>query len=99
MRACSGNVAEWEERWQKLAEKITADAAKKRRNDGEENAEPPEPSETPAALEPPALKPAAAEPNRLRRRRSLRDHLGQAAPAGLVTVSRGGSRRVGWDAR
>jgi hypothetical protein len=62
VRACDGNVAEWEERWQKLAEKITADAARKRRNDGEENAEPLEPAEAPAALEPPALKPAAAQP-------------------------------------
>jgi hypothetical protein len=31
VRACDGNVAEWEERWQKLAEKITADAARCRR--------------------------------------------------------------------
>ena len=61
VRACGGNIAEWEERWQKLAEKITADAARKRRND-EENAEPLEPAEAPAALEPPALKPAAAQP-------------------------------------
>ena len=62
VRACSGNVAEWEERWQKIAEKITADAARKRRNDGEENAEPLEPADAPAALEPPTLKPAAAQP-------------------------------------
>jgi hypothetical protein len=62
VRACSGNVADWEERWQKLAEKTAADAARKRRNDGEENAEPLEPAETPAALEAPALKPAAAQP-------------------------------------
>ena len=62
VRACGGNVTEWEERWQKLAEKITADAAKKRRNDGEETAEPLEPAAAPAALEPPPLKPAAAPP-------------------------------------
>jgi hypothetical protein len=62
VRACDGNVAEWEERWQKLAEKITADAARKRRNDGEENAEPLEPADAPAALEPPTLTPAAAPP-------------------------------------
>jgi hypothetical protein len=56
VRACDGNVAEWEERWQKLAEKITADAARKRRNDGDEHAEPPEPADGPAAPEPPALR-------------------------------------------
>jgi hypothetical protein len=62
VRACDGNVAEWEERWQKVAEKITADAAKKRRNDGEETAEPLEPADAPAALESPH-KPAAAPPD------------------------------------
>ncbi len=63
VRACAGNVAEWEERWQKLAEEITADAARKRRNDGEENAEPLEPADAPAALEPPpTLKPTATQP-------------------------------------
>jgi hypothetical protein len=62
VRACDGNVAEWEERWQKLAEKLTADAARKRRTDGEEHAEPPEPADAPAALEPPPLKPAAPPP-------------------------------------
>ncbi|MGH3070119.1 MAG: hypothetical protein ACRDMI_16260 [Streptosporangiaceae bacterium] len=62
VRACEGNVAEWEDRWQTVAEKITADAAKKRRNDGEEPAEPLEPAAAPAALEPPPLKPAAALP-------------------------------------
>jgi hypothetical protein len=63
VRACGGDVAEWEERWQKLAEKITAEAARKRRNEGEENAEPPEPAEAPAALEPPPPKPAAPPPD------------------------------------
>ena len=48
VRACGGNVADWEERWQKLATKITADAAKKRRLEGEEDAEPLEPAELPA---------------------------------------------------
>jgi len=62
VRACGGSVAEWEERWQKIAEMITADAARKRKNDGEENAEPLEPADAPAALEPPTLKPAAAQP-------------------------------------
>ena len=61
VRACGGNVAEWEDRWQKLAEKITADATRKRRNDGEENDEPLEPADAPAALEPP-VKSAGAQP-------------------------------------
>ena len=61
VRACDGNVAEWEERWQNLAEKVTADAARKRRNDGDEHAEPLEPADAPAALEPPALKPAPVQ--------------------------------------
>jgi hypothetical protein len=59
VRACEGNVAEWEERWQKLAAKIAADTAKKRRPDGDEEAEP---ADAPAAPEPPALKPATAPP-------------------------------------
>jgi hypothetical protein len=63
VRACDGNVAEWEERWQKLAEKITADTAKKRRSEGEENAEPVEPAEAPAALEPPSRTPATPPPD------------------------------------
>ncbi len=62
VRACGGNVAEWEERWQKIAEKITADAARKRRADGEDQAEPPEPADTALAAEPPARKPAATPP-------------------------------------
>jgi hypothetical protein len=60
VRSCGGNVAEWEERWQKLADRLTAEAARKRRNDGEENAEPVEPTDAPAALEPPM--PATAPP-------------------------------------
>ena len=56
VRACGGNVSEWEERWQKLADKLTADAAKKRRDD-----EPPEPAEAPAIEPPAALKAPAAE--------------------------------------
>ena len=62
VRACDGNVAEWEERWQKLADRITAEAARKRRNDGEENAEPVEPADAPAALESPAVPPGVAQP-------------------------------------
>ena len=59
VRACGGNVAEWEDRWQKLATKIT-ETAKKRRNDGDQQAEPPEPGGSATALEPPALGPASA---------------------------------------
>jgi hypothetical protein len=62
VRACGGNVAEWEERWQKLAAKITADAAKKRRGDGEERQALPEPAEVPALPEPPAPPPAQDPP-------------------------------------
>jgi hypothetical protein len=61
VRACGGNVAEWEERWQKLATKITADAVKKRRGDGEELLALPEPADQLALPEPPALA-AAQEP-------------------------------------
>ncbi len=43
VRACGGDGAEWEDRWHKLAEKITAEAAK---NQGDGEA-PPEPSDTP----------------------------------------------------
>ncbi|MGH3255924.1 MAG: hypothetical protein ACRDOU_11150 [Streptosporangiaceae bacterium] len=57
VRACGGNVGEWEERWQKIADKVTADAAKKRREDDEH----PEPSETPAIEPPDALKAPAPE--------------------------------------
>jgi hypothetical protein len=61
VRACGGNVAEWEDRWQKLAAKITADA-KKRRADGDDQQSPPEPADTPAIAEPPAL-PAVKDPD------------------------------------
>jgi hypothetical protein len=61
VRACGGNAAEWEERWQKLATKITADAAKKRRGDGDERRALPEPADPPALPEPSAS-PAAQEP-------------------------------------
>ncbi len=66
VQACGGSVAEWEDRWQKLATKITADAAKKRKNDGEDHLEPPEPAESLIALEPPVIgpaKPQAPEPD------------------------------------
>jgi len=59
VRACDGNVADWEERWQKLATKITADAVKKRRGDGEELLALPEPADQPALPEPSA--PVAAQ--------------------------------------
>lgn len=60
VRACEGDAAEWEDRWQKLAAKITAETAKKRRNDGEEAAEPPEPSDAPA-VPPAAIGPAVTQ--------------------------------------
>ena len=60
VRACGGNVAEWEDRWQKLSDRLTAEAARKRRGDGEESAEPVEPTDAPAAVEPP--KPASPPP-------------------------------------
>ena len=63
VRACDGNTAEWEDRWQKLAEKLTAEAARKRRNDGEDPTEPVEPADAPVALEPPSVKPATPPPD------------------------------------
>jgi hypothetical protein len=63
VRVCGGDVAEWEERWQKLATKITADAAKKRRSDGEDQQAPPEPADLAATTpEPPAAAAAAQDP-------------------------------------
>jgi hypothetical protein len=64
VRACGGNAGEWEERWQKLATKITADAAKKRRGEGEgeERLALPEPAEVPVIPEPPTAQEVAAEP-------------------------------------
>lgn len=61
VRACEGNVQEWEERWQKLAGKLTAEAAKKRKNDGEDPAEPVEPTDAPPAVESPPLGPSAPQ--------------------------------------
>jgi hypothetical protein len=63
VRACGGNVAEWEERWQKLAAKITADAVKKRRAEGEERLALPEPADQPALPEPPAAPVAREAPS------------------------------------
>ena len=63
VRACDGDPAEWEERWQKLAEKLTAEAARKRRTDGEDQTEPVEPADAPAALEPPSVKPVTPPPD------------------------------------
>jgi hypothetical protein len=59
VRACGGNIAEWEERWQKLATRITTDAARKRRGDGDERQALPEPADPPDLPEPPA--PPAAQ--------------------------------------
>jgi hypothetical protein len=61
VRACGGEAAEWEERWQKLASKINADAGKKRGNNEEQQA-PAEPPELPSAAEPPALGPPPPQP-------------------------------------
>ena len=61
VRACGGSVAEWEDRWQKLAAKITADA-KKRRADGDDHQGLPEPTDPPAIPEPPAP-PVAKDPD------------------------------------
>jgi hypothetical protein len=54
VRACDGDVSEWEERWHKIAQKITADAAKKQRDDDAQPPEPAEVSEAPAPPPPPA---------------------------------------------
>jgi hypothetical protein len=62
VRACGGNVAEWEDRWQKLAEKITAEGAKKRQSEDEEQPAPPEPADAAGLAVPPAL-PAAPDPD------------------------------------
>jgi hypothetical protein len=64
VRACGGNVAEWEERWQKIADRLTAETTRKRRGDAEETAELVEPAEALAALEPPkAPAPPSPEPD------------------------------------
>jgi hypothetical protein len=57
VRACGGEQADWEDRWHKLAEKVTADAAKKQQGDG---AEPLEPAEASAVPEPPQPPPSSA---------------------------------------
>jgi hypothetical protein len=61
VRACGGDTAEWEDRWHKLAEKITAEAAKKQQADGDGESAP-EPGDTPElpgaqVPEPPASPP------------------------------------------
>jgi hypothetical protein len=64
VRACGGNLAEWEERWQRLAANITAEAAKKRRGDDDERPGLPEAADAPAPAEPlapPAPQDGAAE--------------------------------------
>jgi hypothetical protein len=62
VRACGGNVAEWEDRWQKLAEKVTADGVKQRRSEDEEQQAPPEPADAAGLAVPPAP-PAAPDPD------------------------------------
>jgi hypothetical protein len=63
VRVCGGDVAEWEERWQKLATKVTADEARKRRSDGDDEQAPPEPADSSAIGEPPPAAAAAPEPD------------------------------------
>jgi hypothetical protein len=63
VRACGGDVAEWEERWQKLATNIAADAANQRRSDGDDQQAPPEPADSPPFAEPPAAAAQDVEPD------------------------------------
>ena len=51
VKACGGEESEWEDRWHKLAEKITAEAIKKQGGEGEA---PPEPSDPPQSPGPQA---------------------------------------------
>jgi hypothetical protein len=81
VRACGGNVTEWEERWQKLAAKITTDAAKKRRGGGDERQAPPEPADQPVLPESPA--PSAA-------------HGSQAEPGEVYVITSAKPRQPGW---
>jgi hypothetical protein len=66
VRACGGDVAEWEDRWHKLAEKITAEAAKKQQQADGDGESPPGPGDAPevqaaqGATEPPASPPPSA---------------------------------------
>ena len=53
VRACGGDPAEWEDRWQRLAVKFTAEA-KKRQGDSDDPEAVPEPADQPAVVEPPA---------------------------------------------
>jgi Helix-turn-helix domain len=82
VRACGGDPAEWEERWQKLATKIGADAAKKPRNPGDEApASPPEPVSEQVAPESPALN-AAQKP--------------EADPGEVYVITSAKPRHPGW---
>jgi hypothetical protein len=81
VRACGGNVAEWEDRWQKLAAKITADGANKRRSENDEQQAPPEPAEAPGLAEPPAL-PAAHDPD--------------PGPGAVYVITSARPRQPGW---
>jgi hypothetical protein len=62
VRACGGDLAEWEDRWQKLAGKITADGAKRAPSEGEEQQARPEPAAAASSAEPP-VRPAAPDPD------------------------------------
>jgi len=61
-RACDGNTAEWEERWQKLAEKLTRRRPGSAGATGEDPTEPVSPRTRPC-LEPPSVKPATPPPD------------------------------------
>ena len=81
VRACGGNVAEWEERWQKIADRLTADTARKRRNDAEETAEPVEPQTPPPRWSHPTL-PRRRRPNPTAARSTSSPRPRRASPAG-----------------
>jgi len=52
VRACGGDTGEWEDRWHKLAEKLTTEAAKNQA-DGETPLEPADQPELPMPPKPP----------------------------------------------
>jgi hypothetical protein len=81
VRACGGNVTEWEDRWQKLAAKIGADEAKKRRSETDEQQAPPEPADAPDLAEPPGS-PAADDPD--------------PGPGAVYVITSAKPRQPGW---
>jgi hypothetical protein len=81
VRACGGNVAEWEDRWQKLAEKVTADGAKRAPSEDDEQQAPPEPADAASIAEPPAP-PAAPDP--------------EPGPGEVYVITSAKPRQPGW---